>query len=284
MFNTKYFNKILSFLLLTGAVFLFTNLTIESKSKPKVVEITTEFGTMKIVLYDETPLHRDNFVKLTKEGFYKDLLFHRVIKDFMIQGGDPDSRNAKEGAKLGEGGPGYTIPAEFNEKFYHKKGVLAAARQSDAQNPLKESSGSQFYIVQGKKFTGQELIRMEQNINMQKKNGFIMKWIIQPENIKYKIKHDSLRKVRDREGLQKLSEEIDIASKSEFENVPDFKFTEEQKEAYKTIGGTPHLDGAYTVFGEVIEGLDVLDKIAAMQCDKMNRPLSDIKFSVKIVK
>ena len=197
------------------------------KTTTKVI-IKTTYGDIKVRLYDETPLHRDNFIKLVKEGFYNDLLFHRVIQGFMIQGGDPTSKNAQPGQQLGSGGPGYTIPAEMDSNLFHKKGVLSAARMGDNVNPTKASSGSQFYIVQGKTYTDNEL-------NMMESRGGI-------------------------------------------------KYTPEQREAYKTIGGTPFLDGAYTVFGEVVEGLDVIDKIAAVKTLPGDRPETDVKFTIEISK
>ena len=195
--------------------------------KMKKVLISTKFGDIKIALYNETPLHRDNFVKLVKQGFYDSLLFHRVIQNFMIQGGDPLSKNAKPGQPLGMGGPGYTIPAEILPQFIHKKGALAAARLGDEQNPKRESSGSQFYIVQGTVMNDDEW------------NHFI--------------------------------------------SMTGKKYTDEQIKIYKTIGGTPHLDGAYTVFGEVYEGLDVLDKIASAPVGMYDRPKEDILMTMKII-
>lgn len=192
-----------------------------SQTQPIVVINTTE-GEIRIKLYNETPLHRDNFIKLVNEGYYDGVLFHRVIENFMVQTGDPNSKNAKAGQSLGDGGPGYTIPAEFVPTLFHKKGALAAARQGDQVNPRKESSGSQFYIVQGQILTETQL------------DAFVK------------------------------------ANK----HLP---FTDAEKSAYTTIGGTPHLDQNYTVFGEVIEGLDVLDKIAAAETDQRNRPLNDIR-------
>lgn len=196
-------------------------------AKKSYVLITTDFGNMKILLYEDTPLHRENFIKLVKSGYYDGLLFHRVINGFMIQGGDPDSRNAQPGVMLGNGGPGYTIPAEFNPKYFHKKGVIAAAREGDNVNPNKESSGSQFYIVQGKVY-----------------NEAIM---------------------------QKIAAQMNKT------------FSEEQIKAYGTIGGSPWLDNDYTVFGEVIEGLDVIDKIAAVRCGANDRPVEDVKMTIKII-
>ncbi|MBX2958948.1 MAG: peptidylprolyl isomerase [Flavobacteriales bacterium] len=202
--------------------------------KTSLILISTSFGDIKISLYNETPKHRDNFIKLVKEGTLDGTLFHRVIKDFMIQGGDPDSKNAVAGATLGEGGLGYTIPAEFVPSLIHKKGVLAAAREGDAVNPEKASSSCQFYLVQGRKFTREEIDKMLKGKNAR----------------------------RDAK----------------------ITYTDEQYKTYETIGGTPHLDMDYTVFGEVIEGLDVIDKIAEVKKDKRDRPLEDIKMTLKIVK
>jgi peptidyl-prolyl cis-trans isomerase B (cyclophilin B) len=223
--------KILLTIVITSFVF-FSLQNISQAQKPeqslaKIVLISTEMGDIKIRLYDETPLHRDNFLKLISEKYLDSTLFHRVINQFMIQGGDPDSKHAIEGSLLGNGGPSYTIPAEFRKGIYHKKGALAAAREGDQINPTKASSGSQFYIVQGKVFTVEELNMFAQRMGK--------------------------------------------------------TFTPEQIKTYTTLGGTPHLDDNYTVFGEVIKGLDVLDKIASVATDKNNRPLQNIPMTVKIV-
>jgi len=194
----------------------------------RLIKIETSMGNMVLMLYDETPGHRDNMIKLIEDGFYRGQLFHRVIKDFMIQGGDPHSVGAEKGQRLGVGGPGYTIPAEFDERLFHKKGALAAARRGDNVNPEKASSGSQFYIVQGRVFTPEMLKSLE-------------------------------------------------------ERRPS-PFPPEAIEAYTTLGGTPHLDGAYTVFGELVEGFDVLDRIAALQTDSNNRPVEDVVYTISILK
>lgn len=191
-------------------------------SQSTKVLIETTKGNMTVMLYDDTPLHRDNFVKLAESGFYEGLLFHRVIKDFMIQGGDPMSKNAAPNARLGNGGPGYTIPAEIvYPTHFHKKGALAAARTGDNVNPKRESSGSQFYIVQGQAYTDMKL--------------------------------------------------------DQFEKALGKTFTKKERDTYATIGGTPHLDNQYTVFGEVVEGLGVVDKIAAVQTAPGDRPVEDVK-------
>ncbi len=185
------------------------------------VKIETTKGTMIVMLYDKTPVHRDNFIKLVESGFYEGLLFHRVISSFMIQGGDPESKDAPAGKMLGNGGPGYTLPAEIIPEYFHKKGALAAARTGDQTNPQRRSSGSQFYIVQGKTYTDMQMDGMEKQMFTQ--------------------------------------------------------FSKEQRDAYATTGGVPHLDAQYTVFGEVIEGLDVIDKIAAVEKGANDRPVEDVK-------
>ena len=193
------------------------------------VRMTTTEGDIVLLLYNDTPKHRDNFMKLVKDGTYDGLLFHRVIKNFMIQGGDPKSRDAKPGQPLGDGTLGYTVPAEFRANHIHKKGALCAARQGDDVNPRKESSASQFYIVQGNVWDSKTLDMMEARFGK--------------------------------------------------------KFTPEQRKVYTTVGGTPHLDGDYTVFGEVVKGMEVVDKIAAVECDRMDRPVKDVKIlKVKIEK
>lgn len=197
-----------------------------AKPKYQYIKISTSKGECIVRLYNETPLHRDNFLKLAKEGYYNGTIFHRVIKDFMIQGGDPDSKNATPEAMLGEGGPKYTIPAEFRDSIFHKKGVLAAARDN---NPEKASSGSQFYLVQGKVFTDDQLNNVEKN----------------------RLQH----------------------------KIPDY-----QREVYKTIGGTPHLDRNYTAYGEVVKGLEMIDSIANVATGTANRPKEDVKMTVTVLK
>jgi len=208
--------------------------TIKKKDRKRDVLMQTTMGDMVIRLSDSTPLHRDNFLKLVKVGYYDSVLFHRVIKNFMIQGGDPNSKRAEAGKPLGDGSPGYTVPAEFRKTLFHKKGALAAARMGDNVNPTKASSGSQFYIAQGKVFTDAGL--------------------------------DSVETFR----------------------LNGRKIPAEQREVYKTIGGTPHLDQGYTVYGEVIKGLDVLDKIAAVQTSRgqdRDRPLEDVRIiKAKLIK
>ena len=241
--------------------------------KEELYKIETAYGDMIFKLYDATPLHKANFKKLIEQGYYDDLLFHRVIDGFMIQAGDPNSRNAKAGEFLGEGGPGYTIPAEFVDSIFHKKGVLAAARQGDATNPEKRSSGSQFYVVQGKVFNDEDIKKVENRINASRLNKLVKKYIDQAKNKAFET-----GSIVD---YETILPEARKQAKEEFNKEGLFKIPAERKKVYKTIGGTPHLDDAYTVFGEVVKGLEVLDKIAAVQTDKNNRPLNDVKFRIK---
>jgi peptidylprolyl isomerase len=226
-------------------------------------------------------LHRDNFVKLIKEHYYDSLLFHRVIQNFMIQGGDPDSKRAPFGAILGEGGPAYTIPAEINPKLFHKKGVIAAARESDFDNPLQASSGSQFYIVQGRIFTDSLLKIQAKRITKMKLFNQV---INRPENKEYLEKYKMYNKAEKTDSVKYIYDIIDKKVQAELPGAPEYIFSPEQMKAYTTIGGTPHLDQSYTVFGEVYEGLDVVEKIAAEQVDKNARPIIDIRIkSISII-
>ena len=211
--------------LFTLVILLVTVLSAFAKApRNQYVRIKTSYGECIIRLYNETPKHRDNFIKLAKKGFYNGTLFHRVIQDFMIQGGDPDSKNAKPGTELGNGDVGYTIPAEFRDSLFHKRGVLAAARDD---NPQKASSGCQFYIVEGKRLTDDELDKQQARIDRK---------------------------------------------------IPDW-----QRNYYKTVGGVPHLDGKYTVYGEVVAGIDMVDLVAAVKKDENDRPLTDVPMTVEVL-
>lgn len=206
---------------------LMFSLLAHSQERVKV-KISTKYGDMVAELYDETPIHRDNFIKLVKKGFYDGTLFHRVIPGFMIQGGDPVSKDDAPNTIIGNGGPGYTLPAEFNSQFFHKKGALAAARMGDAVNPKKESSGSQFYIVEGQVYDNNT---------------------------------------------------IDL-----FARRMGAEFSSSQIKAYTTVGGTPHLDSNYTVFGELVEGLEIISKISNVTRDKNNLPKDKVIMNISIVK
>lgn len=241
--------------------------------KETVLKIETSMGDIKVKLYNETPKHRDNFIKLAKDGTYNGTLFHRVIKDFMVQAGDPESKNAPKGKMLGSGDVGYTVPAEFvYPKYFHKKGALSAARQGDEVNPKKESSGCQFYIVTGKVFNDSTLLNMEQQKNQNKVTEAFNALAQKHMKEIYKM-----RKANDQDGLYALQDTLFIQAEAEAAKQPDFHFTPEQIKAYTTIGGTPHLDGEYTVFGEVDEGMDIVDKIQQVKTDRSDRPEEDVK-------
>lgn len=235
-------------------------------------------GDIKVKLFDETPQHRDNFMKLAGDGFYDGLLFHRVINNFMVQGGDPDSKNAEPGGRLGSGGPGYTVPAEIIDGFYHKKGALAAARQGDQVNPERRSSGSQFYIVQGKIWRQGELDTMEMQRNMGLQQTIFNKHLTAAQE-----ELNRFRQENNEAGFNVRVAELREEADSIFRATPKFSFSKQQRIDYTTIGGYPSLDGAYTVFGEVVEGLEVIDKISVVETDAANRPLVDVKMKVKVI-
>ena len=240
--------------------------------KRTLVKLETTMGNITVALYNETPKHRDNFIKLVKEGVYDSTLFHRVIKHFMNQAGDPDSKNASDTAMLGSGDVGYTIPAEFNPKFFHKKGVLAAARQGDDVNPEKASSGCQFYIVTGRKFTEPQLLGMENKINEQREEALFDSLARQHMKEIYKM-----RKAGDNAGLLELQDTLEAQARELADKEEKFRFTPEQIKAYSTIGGAPHLDGSYTVFGEVTEGMEVVDNIEIAKTNRADRPIENIR-------
>jgi peptidyl-prolyl cis-trans isomerase B (cyclophilin B) len=258
-------------------IFILITITGCTQKKDYIVTIKTKFGDMVAILYDETPKHKANFIKLAKEHYYDGLLFHRVIEGFMIQGGDPESKNAKPGQRLGNGGPGYTIEAEFNPKFFHEKGALSAARLNDQMNPTKASSGSQFYIVQGKKLNA-----IEMKIDQQKFSTGLQQFFQKPENKPY---YDSIAKLY-QSGDPKAYESYIISLKPVVESQLGISVEKQvdpkMVEAYSTVGGTPHLDGEYTVFGKVIKGLEVIDKIAALAKDEAERPTEDVTMTVTV--
>lgn len=238
------------------------------------VKIQTTLGDIIVRLYDETPQHRDNFVKLVKEGYYDGTLFHRVIKDFMIQGGDPDSKGAPAGKMLGVGGPDYTIEAEIKSGLYHKRGALAAARQGDEVNPERRSSGSQFYIVWGQVYNEGQLRQFSKQMEMQQMQAAF--------NVLAKEHHDEImqmRRERNRAGLQELQEKLAAEAEAKVK-AEGSGMTDEQRSIYSTVGGTPHLDGQYTVFGEVEEGLDVVEMIQQTATARGDRPIDDIEMKI----
>ena len=244
----------------------------KADNKMTKVKLETSLGDIVVELYNETPQHRDNFVKLVKEGYYDGVLFHRVIKDFMIQTGDGNSKTAGPDAMLGDGDPGYTIEAEFvYPKYFHKRGALAAARTADQVNPERRSSGSQFYIVTGKIYSSDELKMMTQRMADMRKQDIFRRLL--NEN---RRRVEELQKTQDMAALQELQNELIQKTEAEAAENP-FTLTDEQIDAYTSVGGTPHLDGQYTVFGEVIEGMDVVDKIQNTTTGRADRPTVDIK-------
>lgn len=244
----------------------------ENDSNNLTVEIQTSLGDITVVLYGDTPIHQKNFLKLVKEGYYDGVLFHRVINEFMVQTGDPNSKNAPAGKMLGEGDPGYTLEAEFvYPRHFHKRGALAAARTGDQINPERRSSGSQFYIVTGKAFNEKQLAQMEKQMRQMQQQA-----IFDSLAREHKDTLMALRRNRDQAGLQKLQEELVAITTQEAAKNPA-KFTDEQRTAYSTVGGTPHLDGQYTVFGEVVKGMDVVEKIEKAETLPGDRPKEDIK-------
>ncbi|MGN0000987.1 MAG: peptidylprolyl isomerase [Marinilabiliaceae bacterium] len=250
------------------------NKTSETNKMATKVRIKTTEGDIVIRLYDETPKHRDNFLKLVKEGFFDGTLFHRVIKDFMIQGGDPDSKSAKPGQMLGEGGPGYDIDAEIvYPQHFHKRGALSAARLGDYVNPERKSSGSQFYIVWGRTFNDGELKQMERQIAMMNEQA-----IFDSLSMQHRAEIMQLQRNPDQAGLQALLEQLVNQTKE----LSKTRFTAEQREVYTTVGGTPHLDNQYTVFGEVIEGLDVVERIQNTATDRSDRPTTDVSMTMSV--
>lgn len=254
------------------------NKTSETNKMATKVRIKTTEGDIVIRLYDETPKHRDNFLKLVKEGFFDGTLFHRVIKDFMIQGGDPDSKSAKPGQMLGEGGPGYDIDAEIvYPQHFHKRGALSAARLGDNVNPERKSSGSQFYIVWGRTFNDGELKQMERQMAMMHEQA-----IFDSLSMQHSAEIMQLRRNRDQAGLQALQEQLVNQTKELSKTSPAPAFTAEQREVYTTVGGTPHLDNQYTVFGEVIEGLDVVERIQNTATDRSDRPTTDVSMTMSV--
>ena len=236
------------------------------------VKIETTMGDIVVELYNETPKHRDNFIKLAKEGVYDSTLFHRVIKAFMIQAGDPESKNAADTAHLGSGDVGYTIPAEFVPQFFHKKGALAAARMGDDVNPERASSGCQFYIVTGRKFREAQLLDMAAQ-----KNNNRVEEIFNELARKHMKEIYKLRKAGNDDALYELQDSLETQAYALAKEEEPFMFSAEQLTAYSTIGGAPHLDGAYTVFGQVLEGMETVEKIELTKTGKADRPVENVR-------
>lgn len=260
-----------SFLLICiFSTMLISDIRAQKGQKEKLVQIITDSGTITVKLYNETPGHRDNFLKLAEGGKFDGSIFHRVIKDFMIQGGEfPGCNN--------------TIPAEINSKFIHKKGALAAARTGDEVNPKKESSGCQFYIVQGRKDSENNIKMMETRKNAVLNNQLVNDFFSKSENSAYKERLAKLQQENNNDGMMALYKEIDPLVEKDMA-TKKFSYSPAQINEYVINGGTPHLDGGYTVFGEVVQGLDVVDKIASVQTNQAGKPGQDVKMTMKILK
>lgn len=261
------YNKLLKWILSLLLIIVWNQGS--AQKKDHIITIKTRFGDMVAVLYDATPKHKSNFITLAKEGFYDSLLFHRIIGGFMIQGGDPQSRNSKPGSPLGNGGPGYTIDSEINPEYFHRKGALSAARLADQVNPAKASSGSQFYIVQGKKFNEHEL-----KTDPQKFQSALRKFLELHKN--YRDSIAAFYRMNDRAGYENYLKKLKPVVEQKLGIRTDEKIRPEIIKAYTEEGGAPHLDGQYTVFGQVIKGLDVIDKIASQPRDRADRPVDNI--------
>lgn len=274
----RYFKKTL----LSIVLVLMSQQLISQTYSTETIVISTDFGVMKVKLFNETPLHKANFLKLVNQHFYDSLLFHRVIKEFMIQGGDPDSKHADRQKLLGDGDLNYTVPAEFNPLLFHKKGMLCAARNSDEENPTRASSACQFYIVQGKPRTDEELIQLEKRINKSLINTLKDSCLNNLEHVLLKEKISEFKKQNKNDSLLFYTKQLDALIQPIYEQKNHYRISEAQKLTYKTIGGTPHLDNNYTIFGEVISGIDVIDKIAAANTNKDNRPLINLRMKIYI--
>ena len=249
-----------------------TDMTQKTDTTNAKVEIETTMGNFTVLLYGDTPRHRDNFLRLVREGYYDGTLFHRVINEFMVQAGDPDSRNAKPGQQLGAGGPDYKIDAEIvYPAHFHTRGALAAARQADQVNPARQSSGSQFYVVTGKKLTEGELAQTEQYMQQS-----LRQQIFNRKVQEHRAEIIQLQQNADRAGLDALQKQLVAETDAEAAAAPA-RLTDEQRRAYTTEGGTPHLDGQYTVFGEVISGMDVIDRIEKVPTGPQDRPREDVR-------
>ena len=256
----------------------------EASDKVKLVQITTKFGDILIYPYEKTVKHRENFLKLAESGFYNGTTFHRVIKDFMIQGGDPNSKNDNPDDD-GQGENGYTIPAEIVDGYYHKRGAVAAARLGDNVNPLRASSGCQFYIVQGKKYGEQELEMMQEQINQQALQGYMPTYLSRPENEWIqKLDWQGLQQTNP-DSMMRLQQRLigEVMSAYKAEGNKEFVFSEQAKKDYAEIGGAAFLDNGYTVFGEVLSGMDVVDKIAEQPKNNRDRPNENVDMKVKVV-
>ncbi|WP_321370599.1 peptidylprolyl isomerase [uncultured Draconibacterium sp.] len=262
-------------------VVLICLLGITVSGQSRIVEISTNYGDMQFRLYDDTPKHRNAFIELANQGYYDGTLFYRVIENFLIQGGSKSSRNAPPGKRIGYGDPDKTVDDEILPHYFHKKGSLCAPRQPDEVNPFKQSDISQFFVIKGSVHTEGELDTMEMAVNVPIRKKIVQKYMT-PE-VREQLKQ--LKEEKKVKEFRELANEVKANIETDYSLEPGvLEFSEAQREAYTTVGGYPELDGKYTIFGECISGFDVIDKIAALKTDSNNRPYTDVKIKVTVIK
>ncbi len=256
-------------------------LTFNSYSQTNRIKVATDLGSMTFMLYDDTPKHRDAFLELVKDGYFNETLFYRIIEGFLIQGGSKSSKNAPPGKRIGYGDPDKTVDDEIMPHFFHKKGALCAPRQPDEVNPFKQSDISQFFIIKGRVFTEGELDTMEIAVNRPVRNKIIKKYFT--DEVRAEL--DALKEMKEVQAFREIADRIKLQIETEYSlQTGLLEFSESQRKAYTTVGGYPELDGQYTIFGECISGFDVIDKIASLKTDENNRPYTDVKMTVTVLR
>jgi len=281
IFAMMQIKKLLLFTLFMFVFLLPGNADAQTQRTNSIILIETNFGNIKLMLYKDTPKHRQNFLQLIENKHFDGTLFYRVIKGFVLQGGSQDSRDASPGRQIGYGSSNRTIESEFHAKYFHKKGALAAPRQPDKVNIFKESDVSQFYIAHGRVYTSDELVALEKAVNVPLRKQIVKRYLT---SSKRKIL-DSLKKAKKVDEFRAIANKIKSSISFDYESSNEkLIFTDAQKKAYTTVGGVPHLDNNYTVFGEVIAGFDVIDKIAKLETDQYDRPRKDVKMKLRILK
>lgn len=264
-----------------GILFFFLVKLSVGQATNSIILIETNMGNIKLMLYKETPKHRKNFLQLIENKHFDGTMFYRVIKGFVAQGGSQDSRNAAAGKMIGYGDSNRTIESEFNEQFFHKRGAIAAPRKPDKVNIFKESDVSQFYIAHGRVFSDEELTLMEKEVNIPLRKKIVKKYLTKSKRAVL----DSLKKAKKVDEFRAIAKQIKGSIEFEYSSTSEkLEFSEARRKAYTSVGGVPHLDNNYTVFGEVVSGFDVLDKIANLKTDAHDRPYTDVKMKVKILK
>lgn len=261
-------------------IFIIAVFSSSATAQSNKIKVSTNLGNMTFMLYDDTPKHRDAFLELVNDGYFNETLFYRVIQDFLIQGGSKSSRNAPAGKRIGYGDPHKTVDDEILPHYFHKKGALCAPRQPDEVNPFKQSDISQFFIIKGRVYTEGELDTMEIAVNRPVRNKIIKKYL----TTEVKAELDVLREMKEVEEFRKIADQVKQQIETEYSlHTGLLEFSDQQRKAYTTIGGYPDLDGKYTIFGECLSGFDVIDKIASLETDKNNRPLTDVKMTVTVL-